>query len=282
MIQHTLSYLYYLLIAVLIFNLTQRKHQAKGERKRFASLFIAGGILLLMAGIQIVLHFGFTSAGIPAVLIVLLLYFWYFREKIFIFSLRCPECGTRYSMHQVLYEDSPSCACTHQEDVPATVDDIDWETWKATEEAVLCFIIKEGKILLIHKKTGLGKGKINLPGGRIEENETARDAAVRETIEETGLTPIDPEERVDLSFVFTDGYSLHGKAFFCSDYTGTMTETPEADPFWCNLAEIPYDEMWEDDPLWIPRALKGEHLRGVFIFDGDRMLSHRIETAQDN
>ena len=55
-----------------------------------------------------------------------------------------------------------------------------------------------------------------------------------------------------------------------------MTETDEADPFWCDLDKIPWDRMWEDDPLWIPRALKGEKLKGVFVFDEDTMLSHRI------
>ncbi|RKX74483.1 MAG: NUDIX hydrolase, partial [Spirochaetes bacterium] len=56
-------------------------------------------------------------------------------------------------------------------------------TWKPVEEAVLCFIRdrKEEKVLLIHKKTGLGAGLINAPGGRIDPGETPEEAAVRET-----------------------------------------------------------------------------------------------------
>jgi 8-oxo-dGTP diphosphatase len=217
-----------------------------------------------------------VQLGLPAWWLIVagslvLLYLCLLRERIFIFPLSCADCGSRYSLHQILYEDTPSCSCR-----PRRVEDVDWPAWKAGEEAVLCFIVKEGRVLLIHKKTGLGKGKINAPGGRIEDGETPMEAAVRETAEETGLTPLNLEERVELSFIFTNGYSLHGRAFFATDFTGEMTETPEADPFWCDLEEIPFDSMWEDDSLWIPRALEGEKLKGLFIFEEDRMLSHRI------
>jgi 8-oxo-dGTP diphosphatase len=59
-------------------------------------------------------------------------------------------------------------------------------------------------------------------------------------------------------------------------HAGTPVSTPEADPFWCAIGEIPYDRMWADDPLWLPRVLAGEKVLGRFIFDGDRMLSHEV------
>ena len=145
--------------------------------------------------------------------------------------------------------------------------------------AVTCFIIRGEEILLIHKKTGLGAGKINAPGGRIEPGESAAQAAVRECIEEVGITPISPEKRVDLSFEFTDGYSLHCSSFFAYSHTGAEIETDEADPFWCDIDKIPFSEMWEDDAIWLPMALRGECLKGRFIFDGDRMLSKEIQVV---
>ena len=68
--------------------------------------------------------------------------------------------------------------------IPHHVDDIDWPLWQFTEHAVLCFIVDGDRILLIHKKTGLGAGKVNGPGGRIEPGESPLQAAVRETEEE--------------------------------------------------------------------------------------------------
>ena len=79
-----------------------------------------------------------------------------------------------------------------------------------------------------------------------------------------------------LSFAFIDGYGLHCRVFFASAWSGEPGETAEAAPFWCRLDAIPYDRMWADDELWLPGALEGVAFDGWFIFDGDRMLSHRL------
>ena len=89
-----------------------------------------------------------------------------------------------------------------------SVSDIDWQSWKPTEVAVLLFVIQGGRALLIHKKRGLGAGKISAPGGRIEAGETPEDAAVRETQEELGVTALAPRQRGRLRFQFVDGYAL--------------------------------------------------------------------------
>ncbi len=157
-----------------------------------------------------------------------------------------------------------------------SVEQVDWNSWKFSEDAVLCFIENEEKLLLIHKKTGLGKGKINAPGGRMEPGEKMKEAAVRECQEEIGMTPADLRQVAELQFIFTDGYSLRGFVFFAKSFTGTPVETREAKPFWCAVSDIPYSEMWADDALWLPRVLGGESVLGRFIFEDDHMLSHRI------
>jgi 8-oxo-dGTP diphosphatase len=48
------------------------------------------------------------------------------------------------------------------------LSDINWDSWQAKDPATLVFVIREGRILLIDKKTGLGKGKVNGPGGKVE------------------------------------------------------------------------------------------------------------------
>jgi 8-oxo-dGTP diphosphatase len=157
------------------------------------------------------------------------------------------------------------------------VSDINWSTWEPKERAVLCFIKHENQLMLIHKKTGLGQGKVNAPGGRIEPNETAEQAAIRETEEEISLTPSNLQNMGELHFIFTDGYSLHGTVFFTNSYTGIPAQSPEADPFWCDIDKIPYENMWEDDPYWLPVILSGKRFKGYFIFDNDKMLSHSVK-----
>lgn len=139
-------------------------------------------------------------------------------------------------------------------------------------EAVLCFIVQSPRILLIHKKRGLGAGKINGPGGRIELNETPEEAAIRESIEEIGVKPINLEKKALLDFEFTNGLWIHCHAFVAKEYEGELQETDEAAPFWCNINEIPFCQMWQDDVYWLPYALEGREMRGYFLFDEEKML----------
>lgn len=162
-----------------------------------------------------------------------------------------------------------------------TVDGFDWSGHVPVDRAVLCFIIANGQVLLIHKLRGLGKGKINGPGGRLESGETPFEAAVRETQEEVGLTPATLRHAGELSFVFMDGYSLDCSVITADTYEGSPVETAEAIPFWCRLDQIPYQSMWEDDRLWIPRMLEKTHFRGRFIFEGDRMIDYRLLTGTE-
>ena len=129
---------------------------------------------------------------------------------------------------------------------------MDWTLWKPTDRANLCFIVKEGRVLLILKKRGLGAGKINAPGGKLEPGETALQAAVRETQEEVGVTPLHLEERGYLRFQFTDGYALGCSVFVAHDLEGEPISTDEADPMWVALDAVPYENMWADDREWLP------------------------------
>lgn len=154
--------------------------------------------------------------------------------------------------------------------------EMDWTTWQPRERATLLFVVKDGHILLIRKKRGLGAGKINGPGGRLEPGETPLEAAVRETREELGIEAVAPDLRGELHFQFLDGYSLHCSVFLSPDCVGEPIETDEAIPLWTPLDAIPYHEMWEDDARWLPGVLDGGQFRGFFVFDGEKMLSHSV------
>src|SRR5690348_9168613 len=132
---------------------------------------------------------------------------------------------------------------------------MDWQNWQPRERANLCFIVKDGRVLLIRKKRGLGAGKINGPGGKLEPGETAEGAAIREVQEEIGVTPLHLEDRGVLHFQFVDGYSLHCTVFVARDLAGEPIETVEATPFWVSVDAVPFEEMWEDDRYWLPQVL---------------------------
>jgi 8-oxo-dGTP diphosphatase len=157
---------------------------------------------------------------------------------------------------------------------------IDWSHWQPTMRATLLFVVRDGEVLLIRKKRGLGAGKINGPGGRIEDGESAAECAVREVREELGITARDPELRGELHFHFVDGLRLHCLVFVASRFDGDPIETDEAAPRWTRLEELPFDEMWEDDRHWLPEMLAGKSFRAWFEFDGERMLSRDVRFGE--
>ena len=163
--------------------------------------------------------------------------------------------------------------------ISEVVDRVDGANWRPKEEGTLCFVIQDGQILLIEKKRGLGAGKVNGPGGRLEKGETAEQAAIRETQEEVGITPTGVQWAGELRFQFRDGYSLHCTVYRASGWEGELMETAEAKPFWVRTDQIPYGRMWADDSYWMPIMLAGEKFRGWFEFDGDRMEWSKMEKA---
>lgn len=160
--------------------------------------------------------------------------------------------------------------------IPHRVEDIDWSRWRARDLATLVFHVRGDEILLIRKKRGLGAGKINAPGGKLEPGETAEQCAVREVNEELGIQPVGLEQLGETRFQFVDGYSIHVHVFRANDFEGTPRATAEAEPLWFPTNEIPYDEMWEDDRVWLPLLIAGTPFAGRFIFDDDVMLDHAL------
>ena len=139
-------------------------------------------------------------------------------------------------------------------------------------KASLCFIIQGERVLLIRKKRGVGAGKINGPGGKVEAGESMLDSAVRETREEIGVTPLGLELRGELFFDFVGSRMVHCGVFVARDFEGEPVETDEAIPIWHSTGAIPYDEMWEDDRVWFPLLLAGKCFRGGATVDpGDKV-----------
>ena len=121
-------------------------------------------------------------------------------------------------------------------------DAIDWQTWQPADVATLLFVVEPERVLLIRKKRGLGAGKINAPGGRLEAGETPLAAAIREVEEEIGVTPSRILAHGTLRFQFTDGYSIHVFVFLADGLEGEPVETDEAVPLWTPVDRIPMRE----------------------------------------
>ncbi|MDH5403200.1 MAG: 8-oxo-dGTP diphosphatase [Candidatus Heimdallarchaeota archaeon] len=132
-------------------------------------------------------------------------------------------------------------------------------------EATLVFLIREDEILLTYKKRGFGMGKWNGAGGKVE-NETIKDAAIREVKEEVGVIVQEIDHVATISFYNAGVFDWRVHVFLCWQFIGIPKEGDEVRPKWFKLEEIPYDNMWEDDRYWLPRVLTGEKVEGEFYY----------------
>ena len=87
----------------------------------------------------------------------------------------CPVCGRRLVSMHVSGRQRPYCASC---ELPVYFD---------PKVAVVVFIERDGRVLLIQRAVDPGKGKWALPAGFVDHDEAPEDAARRETWEETQL-----------------------------------------------------------------------------------------------
>ncbi len=156
------------------------------------------------------------------------------------------------------------------------------DDWAPEFIGTLLFVVADDNVLLIHKKTGHGAGRINAPGGKLEPGEGVIDCAVRETLEEVGVEVHDPEVCVEMRFVERDGPQWLGFALRATRFSGTPVETREARPFWCPLDQVPYADMWPDDAVWLPGLLAGPGSAPAvydFLFDNEVLVTHERSAA---
>lgn len=124
------------------------------------------------------------------------------------------------------------------------------------------------RVLLGEKLTGLGEGKIVGPGGKTERGETPQETAVREVFEEVGLEieliDLVPIAIISYPFLDRDWLSQRSYVFACHAFSGEIQESEELRASWWPLDALPYDRMWADAALWLPRALGGTFVTATF------------------
>lgn len=299
----------WMMLFIILINISQRKFP-RSEGKRKATILIAVDFLVVYTFIALTSIWNlpqwvgwiFPILGIIVIVV--------FRKKMWPFKLHCSKCGKNLEYNRIIGYDDNLCQDCYWEAHPEEkeleeakkktpeqvleekfikadkVDEIPWDLWEPTERCVLTYVTDGDNILMIMKKTGLGSGYINAPGGHIELEETKFEAAIRETKEETGLKVSDLEERGVLRFQFKDGLRMLGYVFFTSAWEGNLIdECEETKPFWTKISDLDYNAMWEDDRLWLPMALDGRKFSGYFIFDDKTMIDCKVieepETDED-
>lgn len=140
------------------------------------------------------------------------------------------------------------------------------------KEATELFLLDTAadQVLLGHKKTGIGLGKIVGIGGHLEPGETPEQAAVRELLEETTVevNEVDLVKVAEMTFLFPHepNWSMLVHNYVVTKWVNEPAETLEIRPLWVKRHQIPVTEMWDDVRYWLAHALSGKYIEGRFVF----------------
>jgi 8-oxo-dGTP diphosphatase/2-hydroxy-dATP diphosphatase len=148
-----------------------------------------------------------------------------------------------------------------------------------TKITTLGLVYNHPKLLLGLKKRGFGEGRWNGYGGKVAPGETTEESLVREMQEESGLTPTKFEKRAVMYFEFKGGPDIiEVNLFFIDEYEGELIETEEMKPKWFDVNNLPWGDMWNDDPIWYPLFLDGKKFEANFLFDGqEKVIRHELK-----
>lgn len=137
----------------------------------------------------------------------------------------------------------------------------------APKVLTLLMVVRDGRVLLGHKKRGFGAGFYNGFGGKVEPGESVDEAALRELREEAGIDALDATRRGVVTFVYDDQpRAMRVHIYHASSFAGEPRETDEMRPEWFELDAVPFDRMWPDDEHWYPMFLEGKTFTGTFWF----------------
>lgn len=153
------------------------------------------------------------------------------------------------------------------------------------ERRTLLFLLKDDELLLAMKKRGFGAGLWNGVGGKIELGETIEQAMIRECQEEIGVTPTQFARVGQIDFYggsSSEPWHLQIYIYISAAWRGEPSETDEMAPKWYKFANIPYNNMWDDDKYWLPEMLRGSMVDGTFYFNENNIvIKHDLNKVGD-
>lgn len=112
---------------------------------------------------------------------------------------------------------------------------------KKVRKAVRTFLIENDKIVAIKYKSEMNKGYYDIPGGKIEENETSLQTSIREFKEETGIEIINPEYKGNVIIEYPNRI-FDFDIYVVNKYKGEPEEFEENYSMWIDIQKLIKEE----------------------------------------
>lgn len=148
--------------------------------------------------------------------------------------------------------------------------------------SVLCYAIRDGHTLMMHRRKEPNLGLWTAPGGKLEWDEAPHETVVREMHEETGLVVVNPTLRAVITEVSpSEDYQWMMFVYVAHQFEGEVGQTHEGDLAWVPIADLSDLPTPQADRIFGPPVLDGgDRVHQMkFIYDEEIRLVGWEETG---
>lgn len=150
------------------------------------------------------------------------------------------------------------------------------------KETTLCLIVKDGKVLMMHrnkKANDVHLNKYNGLGGKLERSESKVKGMLREVKEEANVVLTDYHYVGKIRFKnFGDVPTEVMYCFVAYDYEGEIaTDCEEGELVWINCEEVLSLPLWEGDQYFIMDIIQNNKFKGFIQYDQDRVVDYHFK-----
>ena len=141
----------------------------------------------------------------------------------------------------------------------------------------LVHLERDGCYLMLHrvrKEEDENRDKWVGIGGKFEPGESPEDCALREVLEETGLTMRSWAYRGIVTFVSDEWGTEYMHLFWSNDFSGTLKDCDEGELEWVDKRRIPTLPIWEGDKIFLRLLDTDEPFFSLKLcYAGDRLTA---------
>lgn len=141
---------------------------------------------------------------------------------------------------------------------------------KSVRKAVRTFLINDNKVIVIKYKTNKNMNYYDIPGGKIEENESAINASIREFKEETGIEIINQKYKGNVIVEYPN-MIFDFDIYLVNDYKGNPIEFEENYSMWINIEDL-LNENKKFPSVEIIKHLEGNNINLKIYSDDDHNI----------